>query len=248
MSEPISRSADARCNLNFQRKDDHFMSEEQPMEYKKNVTAPDQPLSRLQSLGWQKDDDMYAAATVIQLVLLNELCGVEITRDNIMIHPFDVHAPVLLIGTTSVGTAVVPALSESVFVDELNQLVSDVVVFGWSDAGHHEILGWIETERFKAEGEVRDAVYFPVSKLKNIEELRQRGTGQPIVYMRSGERSGQYANLSEYRAYLLENIPVIAYSCETYTGHKDPWCRHWFLKGPDPYFVHVLRADGHIYL
>ena len=123
------------------------MSEEQPMEYKKNVTAPDQPLSRLQSLGWQKDDDMYAAATVIQLVLLNELCGVEITRDNIMIHPFDVHAPVLLIGTTSVGTAVVPALSESVFVDELNQLVSDVVVFGWSDAGHHEILGWIETEQ-----------------------------------------------------------------------------------------------------
>jgi hypothetical protein len=212
---------------------------------------PDQTPSRLQSLGWKKDADMYEAATIIQRAMLKHVCGIELTRDNMMIHPFDVHAPLLFLGSTSIGVEVVPTLSESVFVDDLSwQLQSDVLIFGVYDSAAQKycVLGWIETERFKAEAEVRDAAYFPVSKLKDLTELQHLGVGRPIVYTRSGENSGQYASLSEYQEYQLGNLHVVAYSCETQTGHSDPWCRNWYLQGPDLCFVHVLRADGHIYL
>jgi hypothetical protein len=216
-----------------------------------NTIKPDQTPSRLQSLGWKKDVDMYKSSTAMQHVVIDMLTGTSVRGDNSKgLHPFDVHAPVLFLGSLSVGVEVVPNLSEYVFVDDLDALVADIVIFALDDPtnGRYMLRGWIETERFKDEAEVRDAAYFPVSKLKDFDELPHSSTGRPIVYIKSGEHRGQYANLSEYQEYQLGNLRVAAYSCETHTGHEDRWCRDWYLQGPDRYFVHVLRADGHIYL
>jgi hypothetical protein len=127
--------------------------------------------TRLQSLGWSQDVDMFIASANLQMALGRMACGL-LWQDipNIM-HPFDVNAPIMFVGSRSVQVVAVPKVSEVVFVDEFDSLVADVLVFGVNREEESEFIGWIETEDFKAKAEVREAAYLSVSDLKPTEAL-----------------------------------------------------------------------------